>query len=139
LIAEKQTDESKEFKAVFAVQYGVGTLKAVGVVENKEVESKVLKTAGPTAKIVLKADRMKLQANGQDLSFVIVELTDANGILQPNAENQLHFKVEGAGVIAGVDNARLNDPDSYVSNARKAWKGRAMVVIKSTHLEVSCT
>jgi len=133
LIAEKPTTLEQEFKAVFAVPYAVGVLKAVGVVANKEVESRVLKTAGSTAKIVLKADRMKLQANGQDVSFVIVELTDGKGNLQPNAENQLHFKVDGEGVIAGVDNARLNDPDSYASNARKAWKGRAMVVIKSTH------
>ncbi len=144
LIAEKQTTLEQEFKADFAVPYAVGVLKAVGVVANKEVESRVLKTAGSTAKIVLKADRMKLQANGQDVSFVIVELTDARGNLQPNAENQLRFKVDGEGVIVGVDNARLNDPDSYVSSARKAWKGKAMVVLKSTHtagnikLTVSC-
>jgi len=126
------------------VPYAEGTLKAVGVDNNKEVESKILKTAGQLSNIRLKAEQKQLKANGQDLAFVIVELTDANGNLQPNAENQLHFKVEGPGVIAGVDNARLNDPDMYVSNTRKAWKGRAMVVIKSTHnagnikLTVSC-
>ncbi|MDD4991764.1 MAG: glycoside hydrolase family 2 TIM barrel-domain containing protein [Paludibacter sp.] len=133
LIGEKSTTKAQEFKAVFAVPYAEGTLKAVGVVDNKEVESTVLKTAGELSKIRLKAEQKQLKANGQDLAFVIVELTDANGNLQPNAENKLHFKVEGPGVIAGVDNARLNDPDMYVSNTRKAWKGRAMVVIKSTH------
>jgi beta-galactosidase len=133
LIGEKPTTKAQEFKAVFAVPYAEGVLKAVGVVENKDVESTVLKTAGEVSKIRLKAEQKQLKANGQDLSFVIVELTDANGYLQPNAENQLSFKVEGAGVIAGVDNARLNDSDIYVSNTRKAWKGRAMVVIKSTH------
>ena len=133
LVGELPTTKVQEFKAVFAVPYAEGTLKAVGVVDNKEVESKLLKTAGVTAKISLKADRHRLKANGQDLSFVIVELTDASGNLQPNAENQLYFKVEGAAVIAGVDNARLNDPETYVSNSRKAWKGRAMVVIKSGH------
>jgi len=144
LIGEKPTTKAQEFKAVFAVPYAEGTLKAVGVDNNKEVESKILKTAGQLSNIRLKAEQKQLKANGQDLAFVIVELTDANGNLQPNAENQLHFKVEGPGVIAGVDNARLNDPDMYVSNTRKAWKGRAMVVIKSTHnagnikLTVSC-
>ncbi|HEY6915651.1 MAG TPA: sugar-binding domain-containing protein [Paludibacter sp.] len=132
LVAEKPTGKAKEFKVVFTLPYAGGVLKAVGVIDNKEIESKILKTAGVPAKIVLKPDRRKLHANGQDLSFVIVELTDANGNLQPNAENQLTFNVDGAGVIAGVDNARLNDPDTYVSNTRKAWKGRAMVVVKST-------
>lgn len=144
LISEKQTTIEQEFKAVFTVPYAAGTIKAVGVVDNKEVESKALKTAGVPAKISLKADRQKIQANGQDLSYVIVELTDAQGNLQPNADWQLTFKVDGPGVIAGVDNANLKDPDPYVSHIRNAWKGRTMVVIKSTHnagnitLTVSC-
>jgi beta-galactosidase len=32
-----------------------------------------------------------------------------------------------------VDNGNLKDVDSYVGTSRKAWHGRAMVVIKSTH------
>jgi beta-galactosidase len=51
---------------------------------------------------------------------------------QPNAANPLHFTIEGPGVMAGVDNADMKDYDLYVSNTRKAWHGRALVVIKST-------
>ena len=72
-------------------------------------------------------------ANGQDLSFVSIELTDQKGNLQPNAENRLQFSVNGPGVIAAVDNANLKDLDSYVGTSRKAWHGRAMAVIKSAH------
>jgi len=133
LISVKQTTIEQEFKAVFTVPYAAGTIKAVGVVDNKEVESKVLKTAGIPAKMSLKADRQKILANGQDLSYVIVELTDAQGNLLPNADQQLTFNVDGPGVIAGVDNANLKDPDPYVSHTRKAWKGRTMIVIKSKH------
>ncbi|HLP05118.1 MAG TPA: hypothetical protein VK152_06790, partial [Paludibacter sp.] len=43
------------------------------------------------------------------------------------------FSVEGEGLIAGVGNADIRDTDPYVGNSRKAWKGRAQVVIKSTH------
>jgi hypothetical protein len=31
------------------------------------------------------------------------------------------------------DNADLKDYEQYVGNSRKAWHGRALVVIKSTH------
>jgi beta-galactosidase len=72
-------------------------------------------------------------ANGQDLSYITIELTDKNGIIQPNAANPLQFKIEGPGVIAGVDNADLQDFDQYIGNSRKAWKGRALVVMRSTH------
>jgi beta-galactosidase len=67
------------------------------------------------------------------LSFVTVEIKDANGVLQPNANQQLTFSVTGPGVIAGVDNGNLQDTDMYVADKRKAWHGRALVVIKSTH------
>ncbi|MDP4275120.1 MAG: beta-galactosidase, partial [Bacteroidota bacterium] len=74
----------------------------------------------------------KIWADGQDLSFVTIELTDKDGTIQPNAENQLLFNISGPGVIAGVGNADLKDLGPYVGNTRKAWHGRALVVIKST-------
>lgn len=45
----------------------------------------------------------------------------------------MHFKIDGPAVIAGVDNADLKDFEPYVANTRKAWKGKALVVIKSKH------
>ncbi|WP_243349173.1 sugar-binding domain-containing protein [Parabacteroides sp. FAFU027] len=131
LVGEKQTTKAEEFKATFPVVYTAGVLKAVGVVGEKEVESKLLKTAGAPAAIKLTADRKEIKANGQDLSYVTVEVVDKYGILQPNADNRLQFTVTGPGVIAGADNADLKDTDNYVSNNRKTWHGRAMVVIKS--------
>lgn len=131
-IGEKQTTRTQEFKATFTLPYQAGTLKVVGLSNGKEMESKSLKTAGKANQIQLKPDRTKLKADGQDLSFVLVELVDPNGLLQPNAEAALQFSLEGPGVIAGVDNGQLNNTESYVGNFRKAWHGRAMVVVRST-------
>jgi len=41
--------------------------------------------------------------------------------------------LEGPGIIAGVDNAHLQNTEPYVASSRKAWHGRAMVVIRSRH------
>jgi beta-galactosidase len=133
LISEQPTTKAQEYKALFTVPYAPGVLKAVGVEDNKEVESTVLRTAGEPAQIKLAADRQTILANGQDLSFVTVTITDEEGNIQPNAENQLQFDVKGLGEIVGVDNANLKDLDAYVSDQRNAWHGRALVVIKSTH------
>jgi beta-galactosidase len=131
LIGEQATTVEQQFKATFPIPYSAGLLKAVGVENDKEMESTILQTSGEAAKIKLTADRKEITANGQDLSFVTVEITDKDGIHQPNATNRLHFKIEGAGTIAGVDNADIKDTDLYVANNRKVWKGRALVVIKS--------
>jgi beta-galactosidase len=131
LIGEQATTEEQQFKATFSVPYTPGLLSAVGVVDNKEVETTNLQTSGNAAKIKLIPDRRKISADGQDLSFITIEVTDKNGLLNPNAQNQLHFNIDGPGVIAGIDNADLKDIDSYVGAACKAWHGRALVVVRS--------
>lgn len=130
-IGEKETTKAQEFKATFVIPYESGELKAVGLENGKERESVLLKTASQPSKIKLTADRKTIKADSQDLVYVTVEITDEKGILNPNAENELTFKVSGAGTIAGVDNANLKDADLYSANTRKAWHGRAMVIIKS--------
>lgn len=133
LIGEQNISKDNEFKAIFSVSFIAGILKAVGVEGDKEMESKILQTAGEPAKIELTADRNVLLANGQDLSFVTITITDKDGIPQPNADNRLNFKIEGEGTIVGVANADLKDCDSYVGNTHKAWHGKALVIIKSNH------
>lgn len=133
LVGEQTTTREQQFMATFPIPYSPGLLKAVGVENDKEMESAILQTAGDGAKIKLTADRREILANGQDLSYITIEITDKDGVFQPNAANRLHFKIEGPGVIAGVDNADIKDFEQYVGNTRKAWHGRALVVIKSNH------
>ncbi|MCD0469960.1 glycoside hydrolase family 2 TIM barrel-domain containing protein [Flavobacterium sp. JAS] len=133
LVGEQKTSKEEQFKATFSIPYSPGLLKAVGVENDKEVASTILQTAGDAAKIKLTADRNEILANGQDLSYITIEITDKDGIFQPNAVNRLDFKIEGPGVIAGVDNADIKDTEQYVGSTRKAWHGRALVVIKSNH------
>lgn len=132
LIGEQLTGREQQFKAVFTLSYEPGILKAVGVETEVEVEETIMKTSGNPAQIKLTADRTEIKADGQDLTFVTVEIQDKEGIIEPNANNHLSFDVKGTGVIAAVGNADLKDTDSYVGHQRKAWKGRAIVVVKST-------
>ncbi|WP_258104237.1 sugar-binding domain-containing protein [Marinoscillum sp. MHG1-6] len=135
LVGEELTGKEQEFKATFAVPYSEGMIKAVAVENGEERETVKMKTAGKATGISLKADRKVIKANAQDLAFVTVEIVDQDGNVQPNAENLLEFSINGPGIIAGVDNANLSDSDPYVAKSRKAWKGRALVVIRSTREE----
>jgi beta-galactosidase len=128
----KQTNRSTKFMAAWDVPYQPGTLVAVGYDGEKKVNTAVLRTAAAPAKTRLSADRLKLKANNQDLSYITVELTDANGNLNPGANNLVHFKVEGPGEIAGVGNADPQSLESCQQPQRKAWHGKCLVIIKST-------
>lgn len=131
IVGESVTNVDTQFKATFSVPYNPGQLKAVGIENEKEVESKILKTAGKAAKMVLKADRNMIKADGQDLSYVTLEIVDEFGTIIPNADLKIQFSVTGTGSIIGTDNANIKDLNPYISLSRMTWKGKALAIIKS--------
>jgi beta-galactosidase len=132
LIGEKPTGRDQEFKATFSVPYTSGTLKAVGMRGDRAVAESVLATVGNAAALRVTADRTVVQADGQDLSYLVVEAVDANGRLQPHADQELQFSLSGPGVIAAVGNGDAQDGASYQGDRRKLFQGRALVVVRTT-------
>ena len=132
-LGRKETNRSNQFTATWRVPYQPGTLKAVGFVNPPRVAAAnaELRTANEPARIKLTADRVKVKADGQDLSYVTVELVDARGVRHPKVENLVKFAVEGPGTIVGVGNANPISTESYQQPQRKAWQGRCLVVVKS--------
>lgn len=131
LIAEKPTTRNEEFKAIFTIPYAPGTLKVVGVENGKETDARILETAGNPARIQLTADRTEITADGESLVYVMAEITDRKGRLVPNADALIKFDVQGAGTLLATCSADLKDESAYTDSRRKAWKGRAMAVIKA--------
>jgi len=131
-IGEKPTTSAQQFKANFSVPYAPGVLKAVAVEGGKPVAEAVLRTAGEPARVRLTADRVSLQADGQDLSFVAVEAVDPNGQPHPNAEHQVTFRLQGPGAIVAVGNADLMSEEPYQGDRRKLFHGRALVVVRTS-------
>jgi len=130
-LGRKPTNRTTKFMAVWNVPYAAGELKAVGYNGLQKMAVSKLNTAGEPTQIQLSADRITMKADGQDLSYITVELIDKNGIRNPKAENLIHFSIEGPGTIAGVGNANPMSLESYQLPQRKGWQGRCMVVVKS--------
>jgi beta-galactosidase len=130
-LGKKITGLLSEYKALWKVPFEPGTLKAVGFDGKKQVAISELHTAGEAVQIRLSADRNRIKPDGQDLSYVTVELIDKDGIRNPKSENEISFVIEGPGSIAGVGNANPVSLESYQLPQRKAWHGRCMVVIKA--------
>ncbi len=127
LIGTKQVSRETEFKAVFSVPYKVGTLRA-----EAGGESVTLKTAGEPARLRLTPDRTMMTADGQSLTFVTVEVLDKQGILVPEAAIDCEAVVKGQGQLLAFASADLKDTEPYTSPRVKTWKGRALLVIRST-------
>jgi beta-galactosidase len=130
-LGKKPTNRSNKFTAIWRVPYQPGTLKAAGYKGRKQVSISELKTAGDPVLIKLTADKPEIRADGQDLSYITVELNDAAGIRNPDAENLVSFSIEGPGTIIAVGNANPVSIESYQLPQRKAWRGRCLVIVKS--------
>ena len=133
VIGTKTTSRKTEFKATWQVPYKQGTLKTIGYIKGiKAAESKLI-TAKEPAKIHLTADRANIKADGQDLSYVTVEITDKNGILNPQFSNLINFSIEGDGKIVAVGNSNPTSIESFQQSYRKAYEGKCLVIIQSNN------
>jgi beta-galactosidase len=130
-LGKKITDRSTKYIAEWQVPYEPGILRAVGFEGKKQVAVTELHSAGEATQIKLSADRNKIRSDGQDLSYITVELTDNEGVRNPRAENPVSFELDGPGNIAAVGNANPVSLESFQQPQRKAWHGRCMVVVKS--------
>jgi len=133
VIGENNTTEKQGFRAIFYLPYQPGMLKAVGLQNGQEMETFTLATAGDPATIRLTLDRPVIQADGQDLSFVKVEVLDKNGQLQPNADAEIMFDLSGPGLIAGVGSANMKSIEPYQGTQCRVFHGEAQIVIRSTN------
>jgi len=95
-----------------------------------EVASKELRTVGIPAKVKLTADRSTITADRNDLSYVKVEVTDAQGNLIPNATIPVTLSVSGVGEIAGSGNASPTDMESFNNSVCKTYRGQALVILR---------
>ena len=132
LIGTKDFKNSDRLILRWKVPFSAGNLRAEGYKNGKLVATDEVKTAGEAAKIELTADRKNITADGKDLSFITVKITDSKGIAVPNADNLVQFEIEGAGKIVGVGNGNAMSQESAKSNERKAFSGLCQVIIQST-------
>jgi beta-galactosidase len=133
LVGEAPTTRGQNYRALFKPEYVPGTLKAVGVEDGKEIGEAKLETVGEAVAIKLTPDRTTLHADGQDLSFVQVEVVDKQGRLQPNADQLITFASDGPGSIAGLGNALLKSEEPFRGKVCHVYQGRALIVIRSSH------
>ena len=131
LIGEENVSDT--YKAVFKVPYQPGTLKAVCWDGTKESETTELQTTSTPVGIRLLPDTTVVRANGQDLIYVLVELVDKAGRVIFENERKIHFTCEGSGQIIASGNAAPNDMKSFRSSEPKFFKGRAMIILKSSY------
>jgi beta-galactosidase len=134
-----QNKTGDDLHVKWRVPFEAGTLKAVSRKNGKIILTKEIKTAGKPARIILKADRNKIHADGNDLSFITATIVDKNGITVPDANNLIQFKISGQGFIAGVDSGDPTSHESFKGDKHTALNGLALAIIQSNEKKGNIT
>lgn len=132
--------------ATFNVAYEAGKISAKAYDSNGReitdtVGSKVVNTPGNVTKLNVTQDKTVINADGQSLVYIAVDVVDNNGNLDTTATNTIYFSLEGNGEIVGVDNGDQATTEKYQQTSVidskteahiKAYAGKALVIVKST-------
>ena len=130
--------------------YQPGRVVATGYKNGKRILTQTIETTKPASKVVLKADRQQICADGRDVAVVTVEVQDAKGHIVPDACPILTLSLEGNGHILGVGNgdpAYLGEDHPQAQDCHQfqiaAFNGLAQVLIQSgktpAQLILNCT
>ncbi|HEX8020733.1 sugar-binding domain-containing protein [Mucilaginibacter sp.] len=130
IIAEQSVPEGS-ITATFQIEYQPGIVVAKSFDNGKETGSSILSTAGSPVGIRLIADRKKIRASLNDLSFIRVEVVDAEGNLVPSVNGlEISFKISGAATIVGVGNSSPSDMSSFQQPRKQVYQGKALAIVR---------
>jgi beta-galactosidase len=113
------------------VVYEPGELLAVAYKNGVKWAEDKVKTAGPPSRITLSADRASIKADGRDLVFVTVSISDKDGAVVPRSKNPVQFTVSGPGEILAVDNGDATSFEPFRAMERKAYNGLCLAIVRS--------
>lgn len=131
-MGSKTTSEYPNNTILWNIPYTPGHIMAKGINGTDTVAVYEIHTAGDPTTLVATPDREELTADGQDLSYIQVELRDDKGNLVQHIDRNIKVNIEGEGRIIGFINSYLRRNKPFTSTEDKTYFGRAMAIVQST-------
>jgi beta-galactosidase len=114
------------------VNYEPGVLEARGTKDGKVVLVEKRETTGQPESIRLTPDRTEINADGEDVAILRVEVLDKERRPVPTADNMISFKITGEGALIGVGNGDPNCQESDKAPKRSLFNGLAQVIVQAS-------
>lgn len=140
--------KENRYTAVFEVPYEAGVLTAVSLsksgepagntADRTEISGSALRTTGAPASVSLRPERTTLTPDGKSISYVAVEILDADGNVVPDAQVNLTAELGATdAILAGFGSSNPITEDNYTSGKCVSYQGRAMAVIRAGYEKCS--
>ncbi len=112
--------------------YEPGEVKIVAYdKDNNAAAEKIVRTAGKPHHIVLTTNHDSLNADGEDLLYVTVQVADKDGNIVPNDSRMVKFSVDGAGTFEATANGDPTCLLPFHKPEMKLFSGAATAIARS--------
>ena len=85
------------------------------------------------------ADTLRIPADGSDIAYVEISMTDEEGMLNPEAGERVSISVEGPGTILGFGSADPESEENYFDTSALPFEGRLRAAVRGTGEKGSIT
>ena len=123
----------------FETTYQPGEVIAVSYKDGQEVSRAGLVTTGSAQKIRVTPEKSVMAADGHDLIYVNIEITDRDGRVVPDAAVALSADVSGAGRLAGFGSANPITEEDYTDSKAISYRGRALLIVRAGYESGTCS
>lgn len=132
----KSENSTERFRLMWdEVVYQPGEVKAVAYKAGEKIGENKIQTAGEPYALILTPDRKTIAADGNDLSYILVEAVDSEGYPCPLADNRIDIKLTGQGKLMGVGNGNPQSMNPFTSDSVPLFYGKAMIIVGSETLK----
>jgi len=132
VIGTRQASEAVDGALTWQVPFEPGQLRAEGLIDGKVAAAFVLRTAGRPARIELLPDTTQIRADGKAICHIEFRVVDQDGILIPDADNQIRFDLTGPAKVLAIGNAANDGDQDYKDMTANCYRGRGLAILQST-------
>lgn len=122
---------SQKYITQYFVPYEAGTLEVVNYDNGQALESYSLETAAAVSQLLVTVDKTQLQANGQDLAYILIQLADEQGHISTLQEAAVTVTVEGVTQLVALGNANPSSEGNYFDQTCATYDGQALAILRA--------
>lgn len=131
-LGRKRAGKRTGFLTRFRTPFEPGTLEAIGYRAGAPTSRTLLRSAQPELAVAVSPESGTLTADGADLAFVHIALTDSDGEVEMLVEDQIDVEVTGPAELIGFGTAAPATEESFLSASSTTYRGRALAILRST-------
>jgi beta-galactosidase len=131
-VARSVVGEIYPLVAMADIAYHRGVIEAIAFKDGIERERFALTSTGPVTQVRVSSEQDSLAADTQDIAFIDIALTDAEGEIVPLADARISVEVHGPARLLGLGTARPSTEESFLDSACTTYEGRALAVLRYT-------